>query len=100
MRSLFLFFLMLMIPGFLSAQKRFVFRDGKFKVAQFTDLHWTPNSVKCADTEATIRAVLAQEQPDIAVLSGDVVTGDPAMEGWQRVVHIFEDAKIPFVVTM
>lgn len=69
-------------------------------VAQFTDLHWTPQSAKCAETAATIRAVLKAEQPDIAVLSGDVVTEDPAMEGWKAVVAIFNEAKVPFVVTM
>lgn len=42
-----------------------------------------PGSAKCAETAATIRAVLAAEHPDIAILSGDVVTDDPAMDGWK-----------------
>ena len=88
------------IPVTAFAQKQFFFKDGRFVVAQFTDLHWTPQSAKCAETAATIRAVLKAEQPDIAVLSGDVVTEDPAMEGWKAVVAIFNEAKVPFVVTM
>ena len=88
------------IPVTVLGQKQFAFKDGKFKIAQFTDLHWTPQSPKCAETAATIRAVLKAEQPDIAVLSGDVVTEDPAMEGWKAVVDIFNEAKVPFVVTM
>ena len=47
------------------AQKQFFFKDGRFVVAQFTDLHWMPGSAKCAETAATIRAVLAAEHPDI-----------------------------------
>ncbi len=82
------------------AQQQFTFKDGKFKIAQFTDLHWTPQSERCAETEATIRAVLTAELPDIAILSGDVVTDDPAVEGWKGVIKIFEDTKTPFVVTM
>lgn len=92
--------LLAIVPAMTLAQQPFTFKNGKFKIAQFTDLHWTPQSDKCAETEATIRAVLAAETPDIAILSGDVVTEDPADKGWEAVVHIFEDTKTPFVVTM
>ena len=87
-------------PLILSAQSLFNFKDGKFVIAQFTDLHWMPNSEKCAETAATIRAILNAERPDLAVLSGDVVTYDPAMDGWIHIVNLFEEAKTPFVVTM
>lgn len=43
------------------AQKQFFFKDGKFVVAQFTNLHWMPGSAKCAETAATIRTVLTVE---------------------------------------
>lgn len=99
-KYLLLFVLITLFPLLASAQSKFHFKDGKFVVAQFTDIHWMPNSDKCAETTATIRAVLAAEHPDLAVLSGDVVTYDPAMEGWKKIVSIFEEAKVPFVVTM
>lgn len=97
--------LLLVLLGWMSttgyAQKpTFAFKDGKFKVVQFTDLHWTPRSPGCAETEATIRAVLKAEQPALAVLSGDVVTDEPAREGWEAVVNLFNELKQPFVVTM
>lgn len=95
-----LFVLLGCMPAVVFAQKQFSFKDGKFKVAQFADLHWTPTSPKCAETEATIRAVLKSERPDLTILSGDVVTADPAIEGWKAVVSIFDDTKTPFVVTM
>lgn len=95
-----LFLWVCILPALLSAQSRFAFRDGKFVIAQFTDLHWTPESPKCAETAATIRAVLKAEHPDLAVLSGDVVTADPAIDGWKAVVGIFNETKTPFVVTM
>lgn len=92
--------LLVLVPAMALAQPTFAFKNGKFKIAQFTDLHWTPRSEKCAETEATIRAVLAAEKPDIAILSGDVVTESPAAEGWEAIVRIFEDTATPFVVTM
>ena len=98
--SLLVIILIIVLPIGLTAQNKLTFRDGKLIIAQFTDLHWMPNSPKCAETEATIRAVILREQPHIAILSGDVVTADPAMEGWRQVIRIFEDLKIPFVVTM
>ncbi len=88
------------VPAAVFAQKQFSFKDGKFKIAQFTDLHWTPRSLACTETEATICAVLKAEHPDIAILSGDVVTEDPAIDGWKSVIRIFDEAKVPFVVTM
>lgn len=82
------------------AQNKLSFKEGKFKIAQFTDLHWSQNSPNCAKTTATIRAVLETEKPDIAILTGDVVTDRPAAEAWKTIAGIFEEAAVPFAVTM
>jgi hypothetical protein len=75
--------------------------DGAFKVAQFTDLHINPASAEgCRQTEATIRAIVGEEHPDIAILTGDIVTDDPAIDGWKAVVDLFNDLKIPFTIEM
>ena len=42
-------------PMSLFAQKQLAFKDGKFKIVQFTDIHWDQKSSKCAKTVATIR---------------------------------------------
>lgn len=79
----------------------FVFnQEGRFKIAQFTDLHWKHNSTNCAATIATIKHVLNTEKPDIAILTGDVVTHSPAKEAWLTIAKIFEEAQIPFAVTL
>ena len=72
--------------------------DGKFKIAQFTDLHWTHGAVTCARTTATIKAVLEAEKPDVAILTGDVVWRTPDREPWTDIPKIFEDARTPFAV--
>ena len=88
------------IPLSLLAQKQLSFKDGKFKIVQFTDIHWDQKSPKCAQTVATIQSVLKAENPDVAMLTGDVVTASPGVEGWKTVIGIFEEAKIPFTVMM
>lgn len=95
-----LFALLLSTAIDLCAQHRFAFRNGKFRIAQFTDIHWDQKSSNCAKTTAVIRQVIATERPDIAILTGDIVTERPAREGWQSIINIFEQAKLPFVVTM
>ena len=62
-----------------AAQPQLKFRNGKFRVLQLTDLHLMPNNpAKCAETEATVRDVVKHTNPDLVVLTGDVVTYDPA----------------------
>lgn len=80
---------------------QFQFRkDHSFKIAQFTDLHWDNNSANCSKTIETIQYVLTTERPDIAVLTGDIVTAIPAKTGWLAIAKIFNDAKIPWAVTL
>lgn len=60
-----------------SAQSRSVFqfhKDGTFKIVQFTDLHWQHGSVNCAETIETLKHVLDTENPDMVVITGDVIT--------------------------
>ncbi len=87
--------------SFVSAAPTLRFHDGKFKILQLTDLHLMPNNPPlCDETEATVRAVIEAEKPDLVMLTGDVVTYDPAWEGWERVVRIMDDLKVPFNVSM
>lgn len=79
----------------------FRFRDDHtFKIAQFTDIHWDNNSGNLASTDTTIRFVLSTEKPDLAILTGDIVTSPPAREGWLAIARIFEEEKMPWAVTL
>ena len=95
-----LFILLLCSPNNLFAEKRFTFKDGKFKIAQFTDIHWDNKTQNCARTIASIQQVLEIEKPDLAMLTGDVVSAQPAVEGWKAVIRIFDEAKMPYAVVM
>ena len=102
MKNICLLLAILVSSGLMQASVRnpLTFKEGKFKVVQFTDMHWSHTSPKCAETTATIKAVLKAEKPDIAILTGDIVTDAPAPEAWKTISGIFEEAKIPFAVTM
>ena len=71
-----------------------------FKIAQFTDIHWDNNSKNCLKTIKTIQHVLETEEPDLAILTGDIVTTIPAVEGWMAVSEPFVKAGIPWTVTL
>ena len=100
-KNLLVTLLFLLAAGTAFAQHKFRFNDdGKFKIVQFTDIHWDPTSAGCDTTRNTILSVLSQEKPDIAILTGDIVTANPAKKGWEAIIKIFDEAKMPFAVTL
>ncbi|WP_320111252.1 metallophosphoesterase [Draconibacterium orientale] len=74
--------------------------DGTFKIAQFTDVHWSENSENCEATSRTIKMVLENEQPDLVILTGDIVTDVPAKQGWLTFTKTIIDAGVPWAVTL
>ncbi len=76
------------------------FKDGKFRLMQLTDIHWTEGTKHCPKTIKTIKEVIRIEKPQLVVITGDVVTGQPAREGWHSIIKIFDDLQQPFVVAM
>jgi len=88
--------------------KPLAFHDGRFKILQFTDLHlgFTADAEEMKRAEQTldlIRTMLKKESPDIAVITGDMITAEPEglsgglAEGWRKLTAPFEEAQIPFV---
>lgn len=74
--------------------------DGTFKIVQFTDIHWDNGSSNNERVLGMMADILAKEQPDLVVLTGDIVTTTPAARGWQAVVQPIIDRKIPWAVTL
>ena len=99
-----LLFVATMFATVLMAQstKRLAFNSNhQFKIAQFTDIHWSEDStLKCQRTLATIDAVIKAEKPDLIIITGDVVTDHPAVKGWKSIINFFHNQGIPYVVEM
>lgn len=74
--------------------------DGKFKIAQLTDIHIHPGDEKSLPVSDTVLAVLAKEKPDLVIMTGDIVTQKPAQEGWKMITEMMRKANIPYAVTM
>ena len=48
------------------------FKEGKFKIAQFTDIHWDPSNTRSESVPDSLLAVLEKERPDLVVMTGEI----------------------------
>lgn len=71
---------------------------GKFKIVQFTDLHYIHGDPRSDAAIERINEVLDAEKPNLVMLTGDVIFGKPAEEGLRYVLSLISDRKIPFAV--
>lgn len=94
------FFSLNSVFSYSKENSRFRFKNGQFKIAQFTDIHWDNTSDNCAKTIETIKHVITIEKPDIAILTGDIVSDPPIKEGWLAVAKIFEETKTPWAAVL
>lgn len=73
---------------------------GRFKIVQFTDLHWDERSVKTQKTIQTMRSVLDKEKPDLILLTGDLPASRPAQAGWDAIASLLEAYQTPWTITL
>jgi hypothetical protein len=75
--------------------------DG-FKIVQFTDLHWVSKKREINDsTLALMDKVIRDEKPDLAVLTGDIVTWNSvpdAVAAWKEIMAFMDERNLDFVV--
>ena len=76
------------------------FHDGRLRIAQFTDIHLAVDDPKSAPVADTLLAVITKERPDVVILTGDIVTSQPAEKGWRHIMSIMQRAGVPYAVTM
>jgi len=88
----------------LSAQEiRLQFDENKqFKIAQFTDTHFYKGGPRSPEVIENIRSVLNSEQPDLVLLTGDIVTGSgknwPTLESWDLLTELFIVNRVPYAI--
>lgn len=97
----FLFLLSLVVPTFCVGQNSVLKfnKDGKFKIVQFTDVHFQLENPASNVAIERINQVLDAEQPDLVVFTGDVAYAKPGDKAMQKVLQLIADRKLPFVVT-
>ena len=98
-----LLFLFLMGMGFaaLCAQNAALKfnKAGEFKIVQFTDVHFKYGNPASDIALERIDEVLKAENPDLVVLTGDIIYAAPADKGMLTVLERVSAHNVPFVVT-
>lgn len=74
-------------------------KSGKFKIVQFTDVHYRPDGKpECVKALETIRSLVDTEKPDLVVFTGDIVTGRPVKKAWSELMATCVERSIPYAV--
>lgn len=72
-------------------------QNGKFKIVQFTDIHFIEYHQRKRDSVINImKTILAAEKPDLVVLTGDIALSDNMKAGWEIITRPMANAKIPW----
>ncbi|WP_270090005.1 metallophosphoesterase family protein [Sphingobacterium sp. SYP-B4668] len=74
--------------------------SGKYKIVQFTDIHYKANVAASKKSIDMMNATLEAEKPDLVVFTGDIVVADPLAQGWDEVLATAISRKIPYMVTL
>ena len=74
-----------------NAQKLVFNNDQLFKIVQFTDMHYEHGNPKSDTTLLTYKRVLDAEKPDLIIFTGDIVTAQPVVEGWDAITKYVID---------
>ena len=98
MRFVVLFAIVMMaVP--VGAQLRFDAK-GKFKIVQFTDVHWRPGDANSEIAAENIANALDAERPDLVIITGDIIYGTPAKTCLDRTLKPIIDRRLPFAITL
>jgi len=73
-------------------------KEGKFKIVQFTDVHFKYGNPHSDVALERINEVLELEKPDLVIFTGDVIYAAPADLGMKTVLEQVAKRKIPFGV--
>ena len=75
-------------------------QDGKFKIVQFTDIHFQYSSYRSDSALMLMKTVIEKEKPDLVVLTGDVVCSKDTRLAWLALSQVMINAKTPWAVTL
>ena len=87
--------------AYLSHANTLRFNAGKkFKIVQFTDVHWVPGNPASEESAERMNEVLDAENPDFVIYTGDIAFGKPAAECYRRAFEPVISRQIPFALAL
>lgn len=95
MKRTILWLLLLVVSMGVDAQN-LRFKDGKFKIVQFTDLHYKLGNPASRQATDCLYEIVIAEKPDLIVLTGDIIYSGPGDMCLQQVLNVLSDLKVPF----
>lgn len=75
------------------------FKDGKFKIIQFTDLHYKLGNPASRQATDCLYEIVKAEHPDLIVLTGDVIYSKPGDMCLQQILNIMSDLRFLSVIS-
>ncbi|MDR1675801.1 MAG: metallophosphoesterase family protein [Tannerella sp.] len=74
-------------------------KNGRFKIMQVTDTHY--NALENAgSTQEFLREAIRLVQPDLIMLTGDIVVSENTRRGWQEIAGLLTGFRIPWAVVL
>jgi len=98
--SLFLFFLHSCVTRQDEVHQLHFSENGAFRILHFTDIHYQCDDPQSDSSLILIKEAIAEEKPDLVVLTGDVVYSPNTMEAWLRVGKVLGEGKVPWAVVL
>lgn len=74
-------------------------KDGKFKIVQFTDIHWIAGDPRSDIAGERMNQILDEEKPDLVIYTGDIIFGGVAEDGFRKAFEPVIERGIPFAAT-
>ena len=102
MKFLPLLLLIILLMG-LSAESRsgdLRFRDGQFKILQFTDTHIDYENGPDDPVFELVREMVVAERPDLVMLTGDIIVKKDPLEVYQRFERLFASLDVKWAVVL
>lgn len=74
--------------------------DGKFKIVQFTDVHFKYDSYRSDSAMVIVKKVVTGEKPDLVIFTGDVVCSEDTRKAWLSFSETMTGLKTPWAIVL
>lgn len=95
--------LLLLIAALTAAAQSPAFRfrdDGRFRILQLTDLHYTANEQQSGHVPAMLTKLIEREKPDLIVITGDLVYAAGPEKLLRHICGVIAKQDVPYAITL